>query len=72
MKNKATILAVLALLGVSLALTGCPRHFRPHVPRPHRLPHPLLPLDSMLQLERQSNAVMLSKLVSEPAAARSE
>jgi hypothetical protein len=70
MKNKATTLAVLALLGVSLVLAGCPRHVRPHAPHPHRLPHPRLPLDSMLQLERQNNAVMLSSLVTETAATR--
>jgi Mg-chelatase subunit ChlI len=58
MKNKTTALAVLALLGVSFVITGCPYHHRPHAP--HRLPHPRLPLDSMLQLEKQNNAVMLS------------
>ena len=62
MKNKATILAVLALLGVSFVITGCPYYHRPHAPHPHRLPHPLMPLDSMLQPERQNNAVMLSML----------
>jgi len=74
MKNHATILAILALLGVSLVITGCPYHHRPHVPHPHRLPHPghLLPADSMLQIDRQSNVVVLSKLVSEPAAGRTE
>jgi hypothetical protein len=53
MKNKSTMLVVLALLGVSMALAGCPGHFRPHAPG---LPHPLLPVDSMLQLELQNNA----------------
>ena len=62
MKNKATVLALLALLGVSFVITGCPHRHRPHVPHPHRLPHPRLPLDSMLQLERQNNALMLSGL----------
>ena len=65
MKSKATILAVLALVGASLVITGCPHGHRPHVPRPHRLPHPVLPVDSMLQLERQNTAVMLSMLKAE-------
>lgn len=70
MKNKVTTLVVFALLGASLVLAGCPRHARPHVPHPHRLPHPLVPMDSMLQLERQNNAVMLSMRVTGTAAAR--
>jgi hypothetical protein len=70
MKNNATTLAVLALLGVSLVLAGCPRHARPHVPHPHRLPHPLVPMDSMLQLERQNNAVMLSTRVMQATVTR--
>ena len=65
MKSKATILAVLALVGVTLVITGCPRGHRPHIPRPHRLPLPVLPVDSMLQLERQNTAVMLSMLKAE-------
>jgi outer membrane lipopolysaccharide assembly protein LptE/RlpB len=73
MKNKTTALAVLALLGVSFVITGCPYHHRPHAPHPHRLPHLRLPLDSMLQLERQNNAVMLSGLqAGKPAAPRIE
>lgn len=62
MKNKQTVLAVLALLGVSFVLAGCPRHHRPHVP--HRLPHPhhLQPVDSMLQIDGQNNAQVLSML----------
>lgn len=70
MKSKATTLVVLALLGASLVLAGCPRHARPHVPHPHRLPRPLLPMDSMLQLERQNNAALLSARVTQAAAAR--
>ena len=62
MKNKATILAVLALVGVSFVITGCPhrhRPHRPHVPHPHRLPHPLQSMDSMLQLDRLGNAKLV-------------
>jgi len=47
MKNKTTTLAVLALLGVSMVLAGCPRHIYPHVPHPHRLPHSLLSMDAV-------------------------
>ncbi len=68
MKNKATILAVLALLGVSFVITGCPHHHRPHrphIPHPHRLPHSLLPVDSMLQIGGQNSAEVLSMLVAE-------
>lgn len=64
MKNKATILAVLALLGVSLVITGCPHGHRPHVPHPHRLPHPLQPVDSLLQVDGLNNA-KLTMLVAE-------
>ena len=70
MKNKTTVLTILALLSASLLLTACPHPVRPHVPRPHRLPRPLLPTDSMLQLERQNNAVMLSLQITKPATAR--
>lgn len=63
MKNKAKILAVLALLGMSFVISGCPYYHRPHVPHPHRLPHPLLPTGSMLQLEQQNNVEMLSRRV---------
>lgn len=63
MKNKTTILAVLALLGVSFVITGCPRHYRPHIPHPHRLPHPLQPVDSMLQTDGQNNVAVLSLVV---------
>jgi hypothetical protein len=71
MKNKATILALLALLGVSLVITGCPHRHRPHVPRPHRphIPHPLQPVDSLLQLDRQNNVAVLSLVAAgKPAA----
>lgn len=63
MKNQTRVLAVLALLGASLVITGCPRHFRPHVPHPHRLPHPLQPVDPMLQTDGQNNVAVLSLVV---------
>ena len=56
MKNKAMVLSVFALLGASLVITGCPRHHRPHIPHPHRLPHPLQPVDSLLQIHGQNGA----------------
>jgi len=60
MKNKATILAVLALVGVSFVLTGCPhRHHRPHVPHPHHL----VPANSLIQINEQNNAETSSMLV---------
>ena len=59
MKNKATILAVLALLGVSVLLTGCPRHHR-HFPRPHHLQQEDLQLGSLLQNERQDSVASVS------------
>ena len=65
MKNKATILAVLALVGVSFVITGCPRHHRPHIPHPHRLPHPLQSMDSMLQLDRLGNAKLVMCVIGE-------
>lgn len=68
MKNRTTILTVLALVGVSFVVTGCPHHHRPHrphIPHPHRLPHPLQSLDSMAQPERAASVVAMS-----PAAAR--
>ena len=69
MKSKATILAVLALVGASLVITGCPHGHRPHVPRPHRLPHPLQPVDSLLQIDRQNNVAVLSLVAAgKPAA----
>ena len=64
MKNKAKIQAVLAVLGMSFVISGCPYYHRPHVP------HPRLPLDSMLQLEQQNNAEKLSWRVTETAVAR--
>ena len=64
MKSKATILAVLALVGVTLVITGCPRGHRPHIPRPHRLPLPVLPVDSLLQVDGLNNA-KLTMLVAE-------
>jgi hypothetical protein len=70
MKNKATILAILALLGASFVITGCPRHHRPHVPHPHRLPHPhhLIPADSMLQIDGQNKAALAVRAAEKPAA----
>jgi len=68
MKKERTTLAVLALLGVTLVLAGCPRHLRP--PHPHRAPHPRLPLDAMLQMEQQKIAQQYSKPVTVTAAAR--
>ena len=67
MKNKAVILSVFALLGASLVITGCPRHFRPHIPHPHRLPHPLQSMDSMLQLDRLGNAKLVMRVTGESA-----
>jgi hypothetical protein len=70
MKNKATILAILALLGASFVITGCPRHHRPHVPHPHRLPHPhhLIPADSMLQIDGRNNTELAVRAAEKPAA----
>lgn len=46
MKHKTKVLAVLALLGTSLILAGCPHHHRrPHIPHPHHLSQSLVPLD---------------------------
>lgn len=63
------LFGILALLSASLLLTACPRHVRPH---PHRLPHPVLPVGSMFQLEWRGNEVMLPPHRAEPAAAGSE
>lgn len=63
MKNKTRVLAVFAMLGASLVLAGCPYHHRPHrphIPHPHRLPHPLQPVDSVSQTEGLDNALRLS------------
>jgi len=71
MKSKATILAVLALVGVSFVITGCPHHHRPHrphIPHPHRLPHPLQPVDSLLQIDVQNNAALAMQAVGKPVA----
>ncbi len=61
MKNKSTVLAVLALLGVSFVFAGCvvhPRH-RPHWPHPHRH-HLQAPVDSLLSVQRLNDVTMLS------------
>lgn len=51
MQKRSTLLAVLVLLGVSVVLAGCPRphhhRHRPHIPRPHHLSQPQLPLNLM-------------------------
>lgn len=52
MKNKGAILGVLALVGSSFLLAGCPHLHRPHIPRPHRLPLTLPAVDSMLAAAR--------------------
>lgn len=59
MKNKATILTVLALLGVIFVIAGCPYRHRPHIPHPHIL-RPLQSVDSLLQIDGQNNAALLS------------
>lgn len=65
MKNKSTVLAVLAVLGVSFAFAGCvvhPRH-RPHWPHPHHPHHRhhlQAPVDSLSPVQRPSNVAMLS------------
>lgn len=48
MQKKSVILTVLVLLGVSIVVAGCPRPFRhrPHIPHPHHLSQPQLPLSS--------------------------
>lgn len=50
MQNKSAVLTVLVLLGVSVILAGCPRphhhRHRPHIPRPHHLSQPQVPLIS--------------------------
>lgn len=48
MQNKSAVLTVLVLLGVSVVLAGCPRphRHRPHIPRPHHLSQPQVPLIS--------------------------
>lgn len=50
MQKKSAVMAVLVLLGVSLVMAGCPRphRYRPHIPRPHHLFQPQLPLSSTL------------------------
>ena len=47
MQKKSTVLTILVLLGVSIVMAGCPRphRHRPHIPRPHHLFQPQLPLD---------------------------
>lgn len=49
MQKKSAILTVLVLLGVSIVMAGCPRPFRhrPHIPHPHRLSQPQLPVSAM-------------------------
>ena len=62
MKNKSTVLAVLAVLGVSFVFAGCvvhPRH-RAHWPHPHHRHHLQAPVDSLSPVQRQGNATMLS------------
>ena len=48
MQKKSTVLTVLVLLGISIVMAGCPRphRHRPHIPRPHHLSLPQLPLSS--------------------------
>lgn len=67
MKNQIKVLAVLALLGASFVITGCPHRHRPHVPHPHRLPHPLQPVDSLLQIDGQNNAALAMRVAGKPA-----
>lgn len=64
MKNKTTILAVLALLSATFVISGCPYRHRPHIPHPH-VPRPLQPVDSMLQIDRQNSAAVLPMWVEE-------
>ena len=68
MKNKTTILAVLVLLSVSFVVAGCPYRHRPHIPHPH-IPRPLQPVDSLLQIDGQNNATLLSLRVAGKLAA---
>ena len=73
MKNQAKVLAILALLGASLVITGCPyghRPHRPHIPHPHRLPHPLQPVGSLLQIDTQNNAPLAMQVAGKPATSR--
>ena len=48
MQKKSAVLTVLVLLGISIVMAGCPRphRHRPHIPHPHRLFQPQLPLSS--------------------------
>lgn len=48
MQKKSTVLTILVLLGISIVMAGCPRphRHRPHIPRPHHLSQPQLPLSS--------------------------
>lgn len=71
MKNKTTMLTVFALAAVILVVTGCPRHHRPHAPHPHRLPHPRLPLDSMVQPERPASMMAMALPTARPTGNRS-
>ena len=60
MQHKSTVLAVLALLGVSLVFAGCvihPRH-RPHWP--HHRHHLQVPVDSLLPMQQPNPIAMLS------------
>lgn len=49
MKKKSTVLTLLILLVVSVVMAGCPRphRHRPHIPRPHHLVQPQLPMSSL-------------------------
>lgn len=71
MKNQTTILTILGLTAMILVVTGCPRHHRPHAPHPHRLPHPRLPFDSMVQPERPAGVMVMSLPTARPTGNRS-